>query len=391
MGSDVTATADADRKSQEQARRRLQAQLDFTVRLLAVNPTPLFVKDAQGRFVMVNPAWLALMGFTQAQVIGTTPADLFGAEAPRHSTCDDSLLHSEDSLLHSEDSLLHSEDSLLHSEDSVRYENRLERPGRPARDTVVTKVRFNQDDGSPAGIIGSIIDVTEFREAERATREARDAAEQANRIKSEFIANISHELRTPLQLIVGNSELGAARAKAHPRWQEMFKDIHAGGQRMLALVNELLDLAKAGNLSASLVLRRHDLAALADEVARELRPLANQRGVLIELRPVTQPLWVLVDAFRMQQVIRNVLANALRFAPPASRITIDGRAPAPDDGGGCTLAVRDHVPGVPPGELETNLDAFVQSSRTRDGSGGTGLGLTICRKIMGVLGGGIRA
>ena len=112
VGSDVTAAVDADRKLQEQARRRLQAQLDFTVRLLAVNPTPLFVKDAQGRFVMVNPAWLALMGFTQAQVIGTTSADLFGVEAPRHSSCDDSLLH---------------------SQDSVRYESRLERPGRTVR------------------------------------------------------------------------------------------------------------------------------------------------------------------------------------------------------------------------------------------------------------------
>ena len=305
VGSDVTAAVEADRKSQELARRRLQAQLDFTARLLAVNPTPLFVKDTQGRFVMVNPAWLALMGLTEAQVIGTTSADLFGGEAPRHSACDDGLLH---------------------SEDSVRYENRLERSGRPPRDTVVTKVRFTQDDGRPVGIIGSIIDVTEFREAERAIRHARDTAEDANRSKSEFIANISHALRTPLQSIVGYSELGAARAKAHPRWQEMFKDIHAGGQRMLTLVNELLDLSKAGNLAATLVLRRHDLAALADEVARALWPLANQRGVAITLRPVALPLWVLADGLRMQQVIRNVLVNALRFAPPASQIEITGRA-----------------------------------------------------------------
>ena len=97
-----------------------------------------------------------------------------------------------------------------------------------------------------------------------------------------------------MQSIVGYAKLGAARAKAHRRWQKVFKNIHAGGQRMLTLVNELLDLAKAGNLSASLALRRHDLAALADEVARELWPLANQRGVLTELRPVARPLWVLV-------------------------------------------------------------------------------------------------
>jgi signal transduction histidine kinase len=190
-----------------------------------------------------------------------------------------------------------------------------------------------------------------------------------------------------LQSIIGYSELGTTRAKEHPRWQEMFKDIHAGGHRMLTLVNELLDLAKAGDMSSSLKLGRHDLAVLADEVARELWPLARQRGVQIVLAAMPQPLWVQVDGFRMQQVIRNVLANALRFSPAGSCIEIDG--------GGCAegvlLRVRDHGPGIPPGELDLIFDAFVQSSRTRDGSGGTGLGLTICRKIMAALQGRIDA
>jgi PAS domain S-box-containing protein len=334
-----------------------------------VNPTPLFVKDAQGRFERVNAAWLALMGLSLEQVIGATSADLFGGEAPMHTAHDQRLLQ---------------------SAAPVRYENRLEVPGRAPRDTVVTKLRFNHDDGSPAGIVGSIIDVTEFREAERAIREARDAAESANRAKSEFIANISHELRTPLQSIVGYSELGAARAKDHSRWQEMFRDIHAGGQRMLTLVNELLDLSKASDLSSSMALSRHDLAMLAGEVAHELWPLAQQRGVQIVVA-AGPPLWVDVNAFRMQQVLRNLLANALRFAPAGSVVEIAGQMQAEMPGAGVMLGVRDHGPGIPPAELETVFDAFVQSSRTRDGAGGTGLGLTICRRIMAALGGSIQA
>lgn len=356
-----------DVSERQLARRKLQAQLDFTARLFDVSPTPLFVKDEQGRFIGVNQAWLDLMALAHEQVIGRDSADLFGAEAPFHTEHDERLLH---------------------SEDRVGYENRLLRPDREQRDTVVTKVRFTHADGSPAGIIGSIVDVTEFRAAERSTREARDAAERANRAKSEFIADISHELRTPLQAIIGFSELGCELAGAYPELQEMFDDIHAGGQRMLTLVNGLLDVSKIESTLGSLTLHRCDLAALACEVVKELRPLAARRELHFELPEPGRPLPADVDAVRIQQVIRNVLANAVRFAPAGSRIEITCRDHA---GAGVEIAVRDHGPGIPPDELETIFDAFVQSSRTRDGSGGTGLGLTICRKIMSAHGGTIKA
>ena len=349
------------------ARRKLEAQLDFTARLLEVSPTPLFVKDEQGRFLTVNRAWLDLMGLGLEQVIGHHSSDLFGAEAPFHTEQDDRLLH---------------------SEDRISYENRLKRPDRGERDTVVTKVRFTHADGSPAGIIGSIIDVTEFREAERSTREARDAAERANNAKSEFIANISHELRTPLQAIIGFSDLGHELSADQPDYREMFGDIQAGGQRMLTLVNGLLDVSKMESTVGSLTLHRADLCGLAGAVVRELRPLAAGRELTIELIEPTRPVPADVDAFRIQQVIRNVLANAMRFAPAGSRIEIECR----DRGDvGVEVEVRDHGPGIPPDELETIFEAFVQSSRTRDGSGGTGLGLTICRKIMSAHGGSIHA
>lgn len=356
-----------DVSERQHARRKLESQLNFTARLLDVSPTPLFVKDVQGRFITVNRAWLDLMALTQEQAIGRDSAALFGEQAEFHFAQDERLLQ---------------------SGDRISYENRLLRPDLEERDTVVTKVRFTHADGSPAGIVGSIIDVTEFREAERTTREARDAAELANRTKTAFIADISHELRTPLQSILGFSDLGRDLSAHQPNLQEMFTDIHAGGQRMLTLVNGLLDVAKMESTVGSLALRRVDLGALASAVVHELRPLASQRGLQIELLEPVQPLPADVDAFRMQQVIRNVLANALRFAPKGSCIEITGR----DRGElGVELEIRDHGPGIPADELETIFDAFVQSSRTRDGSGGTGLGLTICRKIMSAHGGSIRA
>jgi PAS domain S-box-containing protein len=367
VGSDVTATVEADRRTQDLARRQLQAQLDFTSRLLEVSPTPFFVKDETGRFTTVNRAWLDLMALEQDQVVGRTSHEVFGAEGP---------MHVEQDL------------RLMQSEEALSYENRLLRPGREPRDTVVTKLRFTNADGTPAGIIGSIIDVTEFRNAERATREARDAAERATRAKSDFIANVSHELRTPLQSIIGFSELGLDRETPHPRWRDMLRNIHAGGERMLRLVNDLLDISKVDDKSTQLNLQQHDLVSLTSEVLRELQPLADRRQLRMELTAGQDALPAEVDGFRMQQVLRNVLANALRFAPPQTAIEINCRHLAPE---GAVVTVRDHGPGIPEAELDAIFEAFVQSSLTSDGSGGTGLGLTLCRKIMAAHGGRIRA
>jgi len=356
-----------DVSERELARRDLESQLAFTARLLDVSPTPLFVKDVAGRFITVNRAWLDLMGLELEEVVGRDSFDLFAGDAAFHADHDQRLIQ---------------------SEDRVRYENRLQRSGGEGRDTVVTKVRFSQADGTPGGIVGSIIDVTEFREAERRIREARDAAELANSAKSEFIANISHELRTPLQGIVGFSELGFAMASAEPVFREMFADIQVGGQRMLTLVNGLLDVSQMDSSMGSLALRRCDLARLLREATDPLQHKLAQRGQQLALHGLHEPLAVDVDAARFQQVLQSVLANAIRFAPGGSAIDIDCVDLGP---AGVDITVRDCGPGIPEQEVETIFEAFVQSSRTRDGSGGTGLGLTISRKIMGALGGSIEA
>jgi signal transduction histidine kinase/HAMP domain-containing protein len=227
-------------------------------------------------------------------------------------------------------------------------------------------------DGRAPRMVGANWDITDLR---RAT----EAAERANQAQAELIATISHELRTPLQSVIGFSELGREFAAGHPDYRQIFVDIHTGGHRMLRLVNALLDLSKNDDTVGSIELRRDDLAALAAEVVDELAPLAAERGVRFALPDPLPCLPADVDGFRIQQVIRNVLANGLRFAPSGSVIEVDCEAPA---GVGVALCVRDHGPGIPAAELDTIFDAFVQSSRTRDGSGGTGLGLTICRKIM---------
>jgi signal transduction histidine kinase len=234
--------------------------------------------------------------------------------------------------------------------------------------------------------------------SEHQLQQARMAAEEAKRSKAEFIANISHELRTPLQSIIGFSELGASVAHTragHGDYADMFGDICAGGQRMLRLVNALLEVASVSSSVGSLRLQRVDLIELIESVVSAVKGEAQKQtqaqghaiSLPLSFEHPADPVWAWIDAARMQQVLRNVLMNAQRFAAnTVTHITCTDHTV-----NGITVTVRDHGPGIPDDELEAVFEPFFQSSRTRDGSGGVGLGLTVCRKIMGAHGGSIDA
>ena len=182
---------------------------------------------------------------------------------------------------------------------------------------------------------------------------------------------------------------GADRAPEGSRVRDMFNAVHAGGQRMLTLVETLLDLSRMDATIGRTELREVDLRPLLQEVLVELEPLAAPRRVRLRGPAPGVPLMAHADPFRLQQVLRNVLANALRFAPPDTEVALEAlEEPA---SGMHLIRVRDQGPGIPDDELESIFEPFVQSTRTKDGSGGTGLGLAICRKIMSAHHGSIRA
>ena len=358
----------ADVTGRVTAQLRLQTQLAVTALMLEVSPLPLSMRGLDGRYVSVNQAWEDFHGLPRAEAIGRLASDdLPAEEVSLHAARDRELLA---------------------RGGRVRHEARLRHRDGSRRDVVLSKVVVPGDLGEPAGILCVLMDVSEFREAERATREARDAAEEASRAKTEFIANISHELRTPLQSILGFSELGLVRGGRPERIASMFSEINASGKRMLALVNDLLDVSKIESAVGTFHLERTDVRPLVRDVLHELSPLLAERGIEAEVDLSTQPLVAKVDPLRFQQVVRNVMANAIKFSPAHGRITVLGDA---TPGGEIHLRVSDQGPGIPPAEIDRVFEAFVQSSRTKDGSGGTGLGLAICRRILDVHGGRIHA
>jgi len=356
-----------DASARVQAQRFLEAQLAFLQQVLEVSPLPTSVFDIERNYVFVNQAWERFHGRERDEVIGTRVGwGLTDAQRAQHEAMDQELIAAGRPL---------------------RYDTQLRRSDGAVRDVIVYKLLLPGDAQQRPRILALALDVTELRDAERAIREARDAAEEASRTKSEFVANISHELRTPLQSIIGFSELGEHRSGDQPRLQAMFGDIHMAGHRMLSLVNDLLDVAKLDSVVGAIHLERSELRELARAVARELQPLIDSRQLLLQLELGSEPLRLKADPQRLQQVLRNLLANAIRFSPVGGELQL--RAWAAGD----LLQVRllDQGPGVPEGELEAIFDAFTQSSRTKDGSGGTGLGLTISRKIVQAHGGSLWA
>ncbi|WP_310385414.1 sensor histidine kinase [Roseateles sp.] len=354
FGLDVT--------EREDARQRLQSQLDFTARLIDVCPIPIFAKDHALRFVMVNQAWSDMTGLDKDLALGRKLSELRPASLAAAVELQDARLLAQGGSEHIE----------------IRERG---------RDFLTHRAVFTDASGAIAGLLGSAIDISRFVEAERQIGEARDAAERANSIKTEFVANMSHELRTPLQSIIGFSELGVNRSGDHARLQDMFARIHSSGQRMLELVNNLLDLSRLESTIGQLILTEQELAPLITAVVDEHAGAADKRSIRLSLAMPAQALRAAVDAGRLQQALRNVLDNALRLAPAASQVTVQ----LDQDGAQLCISVHDLGPGIPPAELESIFTPFAQSSQTKQGAGGTGLGLAVCRKIMVAHGGGVTA
>jgi len=234
-------------------------------------------------------------------------------------------------------------------------------------------------------VISAIRDITERKQNEVLLEAARREAEEANQAKSEFLSRMSHELRTPLNAILGFSQL-LSLEPLNPEQRDSVEHIVKAGKHLLELINEVLDISRieSGRLGLS------PEPTSVDEVLREtlelVRPLANERGIGLSEETRDPHLFVLADRQRLRQVLLNLLTNAVKYNRDSGSVTVSCQ---PSDNGTLRLSVSDTGPGIDPAKVARLFTPFDRLGAEQTSVEGTGLGLTLSKRLIEAMGGSI--
>ncbi|QYF96026.1 response regulator [Massilia sp. PAMC28688] len=360
------AAADADHDllglthALEQLVQQRETARELTEQILDQLPIPVFLKDRAGRFVRFN---------RQFQAFYQRPREeLMGAKI-EHFTPPDWA-----SVTQEEDELAWRTGLMISSERRVTQID-------PPVDLVVNRIVITS--GGESYLLGFSIDVSEQRAARDAMQRAVESAQAASRAKSEFLANMSHEIRTPMNGILGMTEL-VLESDLQPEQRDDIGLVKASADALLTIVNDILDFSKieAGKLDLEEV--PFDLRKLVRETVRSMALRAQQKGLLLECRVDPAIARTMKgDPGRLRQVLINLLGNAIKFTQQGS-VTLAVAMDA-EQGEQCmvSFAVSDTGIGIPADKQGMIFEAFsqVDGSTTRQ-FGGTGLGLTICRRLV---------
>lgn len=213
---------------------------------------------------------------------------------------------------------------------------------------------------------------------------ALNEAETANAAKSEFLANMSHELRTPLHGILSFSRFGLKKYQtAEPeKLLQYFDRINTSGERLLSLLNDLLDLSKLEAGQMALIKKPVELREIMESCVAEQSAWINEKKLNLILDAPILNTEANIDPVRISQVMTNLLSNSIKFSLEGKSIIINFLEVNYFDRPAIQVSIKDEGVGIPETELDSVFDKFIQSSKTKTNAGGTGLGLAICKEII---------
>lgn len=356
---DVNDARSAEQEAQAY-RHRLQAMIDGTTDLV-------WAKDLEGRYILVNRALCELYGTDRANLIGQEDFAFWDAEI-------------------AEDLRANDREAIEIGHTIAREEGGWHNGAR--RTWWSVKFPLRDEQGHVVAVCGFAREITQQRVIEEQLKQARDEAETANRIKDEFLANLSHELRTPLQAILGWAQLLQRTRRDDTDLHEALRVIVRSAEAQAQMIEDVLDVSRITSGRLRLETQPLDPVQVVEAAVKSVRPTAEAKGISLEVRAQREAGQVLGDPTRLQQVVWNLLTNAIKFTPTGGHVTASIGRVSND----IEISISDTGQGISADFLPFMFERFRQAGRAGSrGVSGLGLGLALVRHLTEMHGGTVSA
>jgi two-component system sensor histidine kinase/response regulator len=354
-----------ERKQAEDALKEANALLNTLVQAI---PDVVYVKDNQGRNLLVNRAYEELVNLSQGEMIGKLDEQILPARLA--AQCHQS------------------DDDVINRRQPVRCEElSVDQEGNEVFFETI-KAPLLDDRGNMLGLVGVSRDITERKRAEGMLTKAKEQAEEANRLKSQFLANMSHEIRTPMNAIIGMTDI-VLDTDLTDEQRDYLTTVKHSARSLLELLNDILDLSKIEADKIELETVDFDLRVTVEGVADTLARKASEKGLELACMIHHQvPSRLRGDPGRLRQILMNLAGNAVKFTDQGEVVISVEVEQETDQRARLLISVADTGMGISQEKQERIFESFTQA----DGSttrryGGTGLGLSICKRLVELMGG----
>ena len=361
VGRDITRRKQAE-DALEQEQSLLKAFMDNTT-------DHIYFKDKKSRFIRINKAQTNLFRLSDArEAIGRTDAEFFTKEHAQQAYAD-------------EQEVIRSGIPMAAKEEKETW------PSGEETWVSTTRAPLFDRSGQIIGTFGISRDITERVRAQEELQAAKEAAEYADRAKSDFLANMSHELRTPLNAIIGFAEIlrDEIIRPIRPDQKELVVDIHTSGRHLLNMINDILDLSKIEAGTMDLDFETFSIVDTMEEVNTVVNALASKKRIHL-IQEFDRDITVTADKTKFKQILYNLLANGVKFTNEGGRVTTKLEISE----NSLLVRVIDTGVGITPEDQEMLFQAFTQvdTSKARAHEG-TGLGLALTKRLVELHGGEI--